>query len=565
MNDAPDQSARTEPPKARFKPSRWPGWIWAVPIAALGIVGWLGLRELLLKGPEVTVRFGNASGIQEGNTKVKYQGMIVGQVDSITLEKDLQHVAVKLQLHSDMEGHLGPGTRYWISGQTISLSNLASIKSAVSGPDIEVDPQPGKTQDKVDGLAKPPVLKDKQPGREFVLETGRIGNVSRNTEVYFHDQKVGEVLSYDFEPSKRQFRITAFVHAPYAELIHPETRFWAAGPVHLATTPSGPSVEFQSVPAIMEGAIAFETPPDVKSSQPSPADAVFRLYPDKQTADTAPEAGGVAYTVSFSNQQSGLPVGAAVQLIDTPVGSVTQSTLEYDAANGALETHATIVIARRKLHIVNASTDRNGDPRAAVDAMMRRLIAQGLRAEMAKAAPMIGPDIVRLYFVPAAEEATLGPGDPPSIPATPGSGVEAIMTKASGIMDKVNAVPIDQIADNIQQATQKLAQLSQSPELTQSLQDLQQSMRNVRSITSDARRQVQPILDQVRQAAAQAQDAVRSAHSVLSSNGGGNSATQTAALPDTLYELGRAARSLRELADYLDRHPEALIEGRSRG
>jgi paraquat-inducible protein B len=213
MNDAPHDANQSEPPQARFRPSRWPGWIWAIPIAALGIVGWLGLRDLLLQGPEVTVRFGNGSGIQEGNTKVKYQGMIVGQVDSISLDKDLQHVAVKLQLHSDMEGHLGPRTRYWISGQTISLSNLASIKSALSGPDIWVDPRPGKTQDKVDGLTKPPILKDKQPGREFVLETGQIGNVSPNTPVYFHEQEVGEVLSYDFEPSKRQFRITAFVHA----------------------------------------------------------------------------------------------------------------------------------------------------------------------------------------------------------------------------------------------------------------------------------------------------------------------------------------------------------------
>lgn len=91
-------------------------------------------------------------------------------------------------------------------------------------------------------------------------------------------------------------------------------------------------------------------------------------------------------------------------------------------------------------------------------------------------------------------------------------------------------------------------------------------MQNVRSITTDARQQVQPILSQLRHAAVQAQDAVRSARSVLSSqSGAANSATQTAALPDTLYELGRAARSLRELADYLGRHPEAVIEGRGRG
>jgi paraquat-inducible protein B len=36
-------------------------------------------------------------------------------------------------------------------------------------------------------------------------------------------------------------------------------------------------------------------------------------------------------------------------------------------------------------------------------------------------------------------------------------------------------------------------------------------------------------------------------------------------LRDTLREAGRAARSLRELADYLSRHPEALIRGKKEG
>jgi paraquat-inducible protein B len=29
-----------------------------------------------------------------------------------------------------------------------------------------------------------------------------------------------------------------------------------------------------------------------------------------------------------------------------------------------------------------------------------------------------------------------------------------------------------------------------------------------------------------------------------------------------MYELSRAAKSLRSLADYLDRHPEALLRGK---
>ncbi len=557
---------RRNSPQAEFRPSRWPGWIWAVPAGALLIVGWLGLRYLLQQGHDVTVRFDTAGGVQAGNTKVKYDGMVVGQVESVALEKDLQHVDVKLQFNSDMDGHLGPGTRYWIAGTNISLSNLSSIRSAISGPYIAVDPRSGNTVSKTDGLKKPPVMKDTEPGREVVLETGERGNISRDTPVYFLGEKVGEVLSYTLDPFKRQFRITAFIHAPYDDLVRPDTRFWNAGPVHFSTSPSGPTVAFESLPALLQGAIAFETPTDGPDEKPSPKDAVFKLNADKQTAEDAPPSDGVPFTVSFDGQQTGLPVGAPVQLVDTPIGSVSKSTLEYDAATGSLRTQATIVITPWKLHIINASTAAASDPRAEVDDMMRRLVAQGLRAEMAKSTPVVGGDIIKLHFVPAAKPETLGDGDPPSIPTQSASGVSAILTKANDIMDKVNGMPIDQIADEVQQATKKLATLSQSPELTRSLSDLHQSLRNIQSITTDARQQVQPLLIQVREAAAQAKDAVRSARSVLSSQAGGvNSASQTAALPDTLYELGRAARSLRELADYLDQHPEALIEGRSRG
>ena len=39
-------SRTTKQPREATPPrSRWPGWIWAVPIAALAIVVWLGVRS----------------------------------------------------------------------------------------------------------------------------------------------------------------------------------------------------------------------------------------------------------------------------------------------------------------------------------------------------------------------------------------------------------------------------------------------------------------------------------------------------------------------------------------
>jgi paraquat-inducible protein B len=48
------------------------------------------------------------------------------------------------------------------------------------------------------------------------------------------------------------------------------------------------------------------------------------------------------------------------------------------------------------------------------------------------------------------------------------------------------------------------------------------------------------------------------AQNALDGRGGGGGD-----LAGTLRELKTAARSLRELADYLDRHPDALLRGRS--
>src|SRR4051812_12385723 len=95
---------------AKVKPSRWPGWIWLLPVAAVGIVLYLGIQAWNAEGPTVHVVFASAAGIKAGNTKVKFYGQEVGDVESVTLDNDLKHTHVELSLASQMSGHLGPAT-----------------------------------------------------------------------------------------------------------------------------------------------------------------------------------------------------------------------------------------------------------------------------------------------------------------------------------------------------------------------------------------------------------------------------------------------------------------------
>ena len=68
----------------------------------------------------------------------------------------------------------------------------------------------------------------------------------------------------------------------------------------------------------------------------------------------------------------------------------------------------------------------------------------------------------------------------------------------------------------------------------------------------------------VRLCAMSVESAANQARKVLKQTEGVVSAVDTVAIDRLVQELSRAAASIRVFADYLDRHPEALIRGKNR-
>jgi paraquat-inducible protein B len=542
--------------EAKYRPSRWMGWVWAVPIAALGVVLWLGIRTLTQGGPEVVVTFAEAGSVKAGDTKVTYKDMEVGQVESVTLQKDLKAVDVRLSFHANMDGHLGPGTRFWITGQTLQLGDISSIRSLIAGPKIEVDPRPGRTQHHVRGLDEPPVLKREPAGTQFVLHATHLGSISRGSPIYYRDLKVGEVQGYKFVPPD-SFDIYAFVAAPYAKLVHDGSRFWDASAAQIAMNSSGPSFRLQSPMALITGAVAFETPQGDVGPVARP-DAEFTLYDNEDRAQNSPATNAVAYRVTLNDAAAaGLEEGAPVRLEGRRIGSVVGNELRFAPDRDQLVSDVTIAINPRSLLIANAP---EGGGRKVMDTVLGRMVAAGLRAQLGSNIPVVGGKDIELHFVPGVQEASLIAGSPPAIPTTPGGDITQAIRQVSEVASKIDAMPLSGIAQDIHATTQRLAQLSNSPQLQESLQRLDRSVGNIEEITTQARTRIGPLLAQLRQMAEQASAAVASARALINGQGVGGPAE--AGLPQALDELTRAARSLRELADLLDRHPEALLSGK---
>ena len=276
-----------------------------------------------------------------------------------------------------------------------------------------------------------------------------------------------------------------------------------------------------------------------------------------------PDAQGVAYRVVF-DRASGVPDATApVTLMGKRVGTVAASALSYDAVGGRMQVTATIVLEPRRIALANGGTwtETPGGAREQMDDLLRHLIAHGLHAELTTSPPVIGGEQVALRLGDGTPGA-LGAGPLPEIPTSGGGGVGGIMAEAGDVMTKVNQMPLPQIADNLLDISRAVARLTSSPALSATLRQLDRSTANLQQVTHDLDRDVPPALAGLRRTVTEAQSSLAAAQDLLSARGNAGDTPGSEGLPETLYEVTRTARALRELSDFLDRHPSALLPGR---
>ncbi|HTT00672.1 MAG TPA: MlaD family protein [Steroidobacteraceae bacterium] len=193
---------------AEMRKSRAPGWIWAVPIAALGIVIWLLLRSLSHRGIDVTVVFEDAAGMSANGTKVMYRGLNVGTVSSVALEDDGVHIRAHLDLNADMQKLLTTGTRFYLQGAQPSFSDPASLKSIVAGPTIVMIAGPGAPARHFRGTAGEPPETFAVKVPYLVRFQGAVGGMQVGSTVTLRGFTVGEVSSVTLSVDARTGQIS---------------------------------------------------------------------------------------------------------------------------------------------------------------------------------------------------------------------------------------------------------------------------------------------------------------------------------------------------------------------
>jgi paraquat-inducible protein B len=62
--------------------------VWIVPIVAAIAGAWVAVTRILAEGPKITIVFKSAEGLEAGKTKIHYNGVDIGTINTIQLSPE---------------------------------------------------------------------------------------------------------------------------------------------------------------------------------------------------------------------------------------------------------------------------------------------------------------------------------------------------------------------------------------------------------------------------------------------------------------------------------------------
>jgi len=297
------------------------------------------------------------------------------------------------------------------------------------------------------------------------------------------------------------------------------------------------------------------------------------------------------FVLYFDRSVNGLSPGAPVVFRGVKIGSVTQIRIVADPTSLDLSIPVFIEI--------DTGIVRTSGGKAAIDEInkdedtVKILIHRGLRARLALQSFVTGQMMVEMEFLPDTPLNFKGDGSIPELPTA--------VSSMDELAQSIQEVPVREIGQNVSDAAKGVSKLVNSPELHDAVVNLNQTLAELRALSRTLNAKAGPLADKLDrtvdhvdqlavgltenmnsgQAAKLLESLTRlsdQAGTVMVSldqltrkadgaveNFSGTVSENSEVMTDlrrALKELAATARTLRVWADYLERHPEALIKGK---
>jgi paraquat-inducible protein B len=182
------------------------------------------------------------------------------------------------------------------------------------------------------------------------------------------------------------------------------------------------------------------------------------------------------------------------------------------------------------------------------------MVKKGFRAQLKTGNLLTGQLFVDLDFYPDTPPVELSfSNDLPVIPSVPSASQE-IMQGVTRFLKKLDQLPLEAIGKDLQNTMAGMDRLVNGPDLRDAVKSLRDILDELKTTTQTLNADTVP---RINAALAEMATVLKDLDGWVSAD-----APLQGDLRKTLEELAAAGRAISDLADMLERHPEALIQGK---
>ncbi len=472
--------------------------IWIIPIVAALLGLWLAVKYYAARGPEITVRFETAEGIVGGKTPILCRNVNIGTVTSVNLTDNLKGVLVTMQMTAEATRLLTKDTQIWVVRPRYGASGISGLSTIVSGSYIELEPGLSKEpQREFTGLEDPPVTPKGVPGLRITLFTDEAGGVSPGTQIVYKGLTAGRIETRVFHPETGKVEFGAFVSAEYASLVRTNTKFWNMSGIDVQIGANGFELHAGTLESLLVGGITFGQPEGAPSAPAVTDGESFILYDSVSDTKKFVMKDSLPYLLLFTGSVRGLNEDAPVDFRGVRIGTVKGVSFRYLPNDAERRVPVLIQIDPGMI------TDLSKESTEPAEKFIEDAVRSGLRASLKTGSLITGQLYVDLDFQKDAPAATVAHIDGYRVLPTGGSSLAELQDKASALLDKLQALPIEKTITDVSVALVSIKSMAEDinktvggygengalyQKLTETLRQLDDTLESVRSLSGTIER-----------------------------------------------------------------------------
>lgn len=472
MTDTETPSPQGDVPQMQVRPARRRWWhqispVWLVPLVALAAALGVAWQSYAGRGELITISFQNASGIEAGQTPLKFRDVTIGVVEQVNFGAGLSEVLVNVRVAKDVAPYIDEGAEFWVVRPEVSVRGVTGLDTVLSGAFIagRWDSESSGARARFTGLEVPPMLGGlDQTGMVVVLKLRDGNQISAGAPILYRGIEVGQVGAPRLAEDGEGVLIDAFIQAPYTERLTSASRFWDASGFDVTIGASGVELDVKSLASLIEGGISFDTV--VSGGEPVDPGDTFEVYADETAARdsvfTSASDAALPVSVVFDGSVSGLTVGAEVRFRGLKVGQVTDlgAFVEGEGDGRRVRLRANLELQIGKLGLGEEAT-----PEQAIDLLGTFVQNNGLRARLTTASILTGGLLVDLVELPDAPPAELLlDAEPyPELP-TSEAALSDFAATSQGVFERINALPVEELMQSAIDALDSFRALAADPD-----------------------------------------------------------------------------------------------------